>query len=73
MKFLVSLMLVALLAGCTSQTHFGPCVGIADEKNPNFVYKVSAWNLVLGLVFFSLIAPPVFVVVDEFYCPVGVK
>ena len=66
-------MMAIVLSGCTSHTEFGPCIGIGEEKNPNLVYKVSAQNLVVGIVFFQLIAPPVIVAIDEFYCPVGVK
>ena len=73
MKKIIALMLVVLLTGCTSNTEFGPCVGIGEDKNPNLVYKVSAWNVVLGILFFELVLPPVFVAVDEFYCPVGIK
>jgi hypothetical protein len=73
MKKIVLLALVFLLTACTTHTEYGPCVGIADEKNPNLVYKVSAWNLIVGVFFFQLVAPPIVVVVDEFYCPVGIK
>ena len=73
MKKIIALMLVVLLTGCTSNTEFGLCVGIGEDKNPNLVYKVSAWNVALGILFFELILPPVFVAADEFYCPVGVK
>jgi hypothetical protein len=62
-----------ILSSCTTRTDYGPCVGIADEKDPNLTYKVSAWNLVIGIFFMGLVAPPVFVLVDEFYCPVGNK
>jgi hypothetical protein len=67
------LALCFVLGGCTTRTDYGPCIGIADDKDPNLVYKVSAWNVVVGIVFMGLIAPPVFVLVDEFYCPVGRK
>lgn len=73
MKNIIFLIFAILLTGCASHTEYGPCVGIADDKNPNLVYKVSAQNLIVGILFFQLIAPPIFVVVDEFYCPVGVK
>ena len=66
-------VLCFVLSGCTTRTDHGPCIGIADDKDPNLVYKVSAWNLVMGIVFMGLVAPPVFVLVDEFYCPVGRK
>ena len=62
-----------ILCGCTTSTEYGPCIGIADDKNPSLTYKVSAWNLVVGTFFMGFIAPPVYVLVDQFYCPVGRK
>lgn len=72
MKFLV-LLSFTVLAGCQSKTQFGECVGIGDTKNPNLEYKLSARNTVMGIFFFELIAPPVIVLVNETYCPVGTK
>jgi hypothetical protein len=73
MKAILAILMVAALAGCASRTEFGPCVGIGDEKDPHLTYKVSARNLIVGLVFWELLAPPVVVAVDEFYCPVAAK
>jgi hypothetical protein len=73
MKTIAVLLSVALLAGCTSKTEFGDCIGIADDRDPTLTYKVSAWNAILGIFFFELIAPPVIVLVNETYCPVGKK
>lgn len=72
-KLTVAVLLISLLAGCTSSTEFGPCIGAFDDKNPKLVYRVSAWNLVVGIMTFSLIAPPVFVIVEQTFCPVGIK
>jgi len=71
-RFIATLMIVAL-TGCTSATQFGPCVGAFDEKKPDLEYKVSGWNLAMALIFFELVAPPIQVVVDETFCPVGKK
>lgn len=71
MKGTILALTLVLLAGCTTSTEYGPCVGIGDTKNPHLVYKLSAWNIGLGIVFFEVILPPVFVLVDETYCPVG--
>lgn len=73
MKKMLCLLAVILLVGCTSKTEFGPCVGAFDEKNPKLQYKVSAWNIGMGVVFFSFVLPPIFVIVDETFCPVGEK
>lgn len=68
---LLSLMILA--SGCKSSTDLGPCVGVADEKNPALEYKLSIRNAFLGIFFFELILPPIFVLVDETYCPVAKK
>lgn len=73
MKTILSLILIALLSGCASQTEYGPCVGIAEDKNPNLHYKVSVLNVVMAIVFSQTIVVPVVVAVDELYCPVGYK
>jgi len=66
-------LILTLAAGCTSQTDFGPCIGAFDEKDPALTYKVSGWNIGMGLLFSEFIIPPVVVVVDETFCPVGRK
>ena len=72
-KVLLVILTIALLSGCTSRTEFGDCVGLADDKKPELIYKVSAWNIVVSILFAGLIAPPVYVLVDETFCPVGRK
>lgn len=71
-KLIAVLVASAMLAGCASSTEYGACVGISDKQNPKLEYKPSARNIVVGLLFVEMIAPPIFVIVDEFYCPVGV-
>ena len=73
MRMIIIMILVAMLAGCTSSTQYGQCVGIVDERDPNLVYKLSAQNMAVAIIFFELIAPPIIVLADELYCPVGVK
>jgi len=65
--------LAIILTGCTSQTQFGDCIGLADAKKPDLVYKVSATNLIVAILTFELIAPPVIVAVNETFCPIGRK
>jgi hypothetical protein len=71
------LLLIALacvaLTGCTTRTEYGECVGLADDKDPTLHYKVSAWNVFLGVVFIEAILPPIVVAVDDTFCPVGKK
>ena len=73
MKTIAIVLIMAVLSGCTTSTEFGSCVGLFDDKKPELHYKISAWNLVIGVVFFELVAPPILVVVDETFCPVGKK
>jgi hypothetical protein len=72
-RIVLAVMLAAVLAGCTSRTEFGPCVGIGDDKDPKLTYKLSAWNLALAIVFIGVVIPPILVAVDETFCPVGKK
>jgi hypothetical protein len=67
------LLAAALLSGCTTRTEFGPCAGAFDEKDPKLTYKLSTWNLVLAVVFFEVIVPPIVVIADETTCPIGRK
>jgi len=69
----VLLISLLLLAGCTSKTEYGPCIGAFDDRNPKLEYKMSFNNLVVGALFFELILPPISVVVNETFCPIGVK
>ena len=73
MRMIIIMILVAMLVGCSSSTEYGQCVGVVDDRDPNLVYKLSAQNLAVAIIFFELIAPPVIVLADELYCPVGVK
>ena len=74
-KLLCLVICITLLfcVSCTSQTEYGSCIGIADDRKPNLEYKLSIKNAVLGIVFLETIIVPVWVLADETYCPVGVK
>lgn len=74
-KFIAALLATLALAtaSCTSETDFGPCIGAFDEKDPGLIYKMSGWNIAMGIIFFELIVPPIIVVVDETLCPIGRK
>jgi len=61
------------VAGCTSKTEFGDCIGAFDDKDPTLTYKMSANNLFWAVIGSSLIVPPILVVVNETFCPVGIK
>lgn len=73
MKLTAVLLIAALLAGCTSKTEFGDCIGIADDKKPDLQYKVSALNVALAIIFSETIVVPVVVLVSEVSCPIAKK
>lgn len=66
-------LLALLVSGCTAETPFGKCVGLGEEQDPDLNYRMSVKNLVLGIVFFELIAPPIYVLSEQIYCPTGLK
>ena len=72
-KILLIALATIFLAGCTSRTEYGQCIGLGDDENPALRYKVSIWNTFLGIVFVETVIVPIIVVVDELECPVGVK
>ena len=72
-KMILSTLAALSLAGCTTQTEYGPCVGISDEKNPNLVYKIDVTNAVLGIVFIETIIVPIVILADETFCPIAYK
>ncbi len=73
MKSLFIVAVLIVLAGCTSSNEFGKCIGIGDERKPNLEYKISGWNVAMGIIFFEVIIPPILVLTDETFCPVGKK
>jgi len=71
-KIIASLLVIALLSGCTGSTSFGECRGLAEEKEAHLVYNPSWWNVFLALIF----APggaivPIVTVGWYLECPVG--
>jgi len=72
-KVLLALVAVAMLAGCTQRTEHGACIGVTEDKDPALTYKVSAWNVFLGIIFVETIIVPLVVVFDNIQCPSGKK
>jgi hypothetical protein len=73
MRRIATLLVAALLVGCTSRTEFGPCIGMADDKDPALIYKVSKWNIFMGILGIEMIIPPIVVAKNQMYCPVGLR
>lgn len=68
------IMFFALLfSGCEKENQYGKCVGIDEDKNPNLTYKISTRNVILGVLFFEILIPPIVVLASETYCPTGYK
>lgn len=65
------IMSLLLLASCSGTTQYGSCVGINDKQDSKLEYRVSIWNVAMGIVFIEMLFPPIVVVANEFYCPVG--
>ena len=72
LKYLLILNLI-FIAGCTSETRYGPCVGAFSEKAPDLKYKINTWNIVVSIILSQTLVVPVVVIAEETYCPVGVK
>jgi hypothetical protein len=72
-KLLLIVCATAILAGCTTRTDYGDCVGAGEDKNPALTYKLDIWNTFLGILFVETIIVPIVVVANELYCPVGKK
>ena len=71
-KLLTAVVLSCIfLTGCETRTEYGECVGLGEDQNPTLHYKVSAQNVVVGILFSEMIAPPAVVLLSETYCPVG--
>lgn len=72
-KTLIAALLIVALSGCSNSTEYGTCVGFDDKRDPTLDYKLSAWNIAMGIIFVEMIIPPLVVAIDETYCPVGKK
>ena len=70
---MLCVLMLILLVGCSERTPYGECIGIADEKDPNLVYRVSTNNVVVGVIFIETLFVPAIVVLDQLYCPISRK
>lgn len=70
---LILISILLLSAGCTSSNEYGPCVGIGADRDPKLSYRLSAWNIAMGVIFVEFLVPPIMVAAEQAYCPVGLK
>lgn len=73
MKRLIVIALLPLFVSCTSETQYGKCIGIFDDKDPTKIYRPNTKNVIIGVIFFELVIPPIVVALDQALCPIGDK
>ena len=44
-----------------------------DDKNPNVKYEPNWWNVAIGIIFFEMVIPPIYVFGFHLFEPVGSK
>ena len=69
-KIIAILLTIVMLAGCTTRTDLGECIGAFDDGEPGLQYKASIWNTFLAVILFETVIVPIWVVVDLAKCPV---
>lgn len=72
MQKMVAVLSLCFLTACTSETSYGKCIGAFDAKDPALVYKMSKWNVFVGIVFSEMLfIPPIMVIANQTLCPVA--
>lgn len=71
MKRVTILLAALMLAGCTTKTPYGDCIGAFDDAKPGVQYRLSVRNTILAVVFVETVFVPVLVVANEARCPIG--
>lgn len=69
-KALLAILALGLTA-CTSETAYGDCIGLDDDKNPSLKYEVDTGNVIIGALLVETLIAPVYIALEETYCPVG--
>lgn len=67
------LLLLFLIAGCTSNTEYGDCVGINDTKDIALIYEFSTFNIIVAILAAETIIIPSMVIFNCLECPIGKK
>ena len=71
-KRTICLTIVALsVLACRTETEYGKCVGLNDQRDSTLVYRGSTRNIVIAVVFVETIFVPVIVALNEYACPVA--
>ena len=70
-KKIIATAACLLLTACQTRTDYGKCVGLGEKQNPKLEYQLSTRNIVWGIIGIELVVPPVVVVTQEIFCPIG--
>lgn len=73
MKLVAIICLTLLLVGCRASTEYGECIGVADDPQPELIYRWSKRNVIVGLIFSESLFVPGWVILFRLKCPVGKK
>ena len=68
-----AVLLAFALAACTSRTEHGECIGAFDDPDPRLVYRTSARNVAMAVIFVETVVVPIIVVATETRCPTARK
>lgn len=70
-KLIGTILLLFALSGCTTETKYGPCVGVTGPKDPSLVYEVNIQNVAIGVIFAQTVVVPIYIVLKAWECPEG--
>ena len=69
MKYLLAFIFITL-TGCDSETKYGECVGLMDDKDPKLTYVYDKSNIFWAVLLSETLVVPVIVVLDRLQCPI---
>jgi hypothetical protein len=77
MKWLVMVLVCALMSACTFSNEVGgrevSCVGIGETHDERYVYEVDVGNVIVGALFLPMVVPAAVVVAAAWSCPVRMR
>lgn len=74
--FIVTLLAALILLFATTyktNTDFGECVGLGQQKVDSLVYEPNVGNILIGVVGFETLIIPAYIALTSLECPVGTK
>ncbi len=71
---IIVFILIISLTACESSTSYGDCIDVQrNEAKSNLHYKISTQNVIVSVIFIETLWVPIYVLLEETYCPVGVN